>query len=586
MTNRKTGLLFLLAVLLGIGMRFYGLKWGLPYHFHSDERIMSFFTEKLRTAESIAQLTAEERRFFLYPPFLMYLQIALVTLASVFHRFSHTDPGSLTLFYLLGRGLVAGFGSATLILVYRLGRRLYSGSVGMLAAAFLAFTVLHVRDSHFYFPDVPMTFFVVLTVLCAVGIIEGKGVKAYLLAGLFAGMGMATKQTALMVLPAILVAHVLGTFRDRPLSWNTLGKGLLSFRFWGLLALPLLVAGVTFLLLNPFVLINPRQFLEMSHQTAAFVKGIRQNNWTFQFTGLTIGYWFSNLLYFGMGPLLECVSLAGVLWAGAIGVLRAAGRRITNTYSADALLLAFILPYFGLIGGGYLKFIRYALPLLPFLCLLGARCLIDLGERAGRGRARAAVTALTATVILGSFFYALAYLNVYRQEDARLQASRWIHQNIPRDSTVLIDSSSATPLLGSMFFQPEFYVSYMHGLGPGRENRQDYYRIKVLKLITEVEPRPRSSPWWEAYLEERLKNVEYIIMSDERPEQYSHRPDDYPILNRFYRALFAGRTDFREIKTFKTRPSLFGLTLNDDRAELTFRLFDHPKIMIFRRDIP
>ncbi len=584
--TKKAALLFLLVILLGAGMRFYGLTWGLPYHFHSDERIMSFFSEKLRTVESVTRLTEEEVRFFLYPPFLMYLQIALVTLASVFHRFSHTDPASLTLFYLLGRGLVAGFGSATLFLVYRLGKRLYSGAVGMLAAAFLAFTVLHVRDSHFFFPDIPMTFFIVLTVLGAVGIMEGKGIKAYLLTGLAAGVGMATKQTTMMVFPAILAAHVLGSLRDRPLSWSALGKGLRSPRFWGLMALPFCVAGVTFLLLDPFVLINPRQFLAMSRQTATFVKGIRQHNWTFQFTGLTIGYWFSNLLYFGMGPLLECVSLAGVLWATAVGAVRAAGRRITNAYAPDALILAFVIPYFALIGGGYEKFIRYAIPLLPFLCLLGARLLVDLGERAGRGKARIAVTALAAVVLLGSFSYALAYLNIYRREDARLQASRWIHENIPRDSTVLIDSSSATPLLGSMFFRPEFFVSYMNGLGPGRENRHDHYRIKVLKLITEVEPRPRSSKWWEAYLAERLKNVEYIIMSDERPEQYSHRPDDYPVLNRFYRDLFAGRAGFSEIKTFKTHPSLFGRDLNDDRAELTFRLFDHPKIMIFRRDAP
>jgi hypothetical protein len=33
-------------------------------------------------------------------------------------------------------------------------------------------------------------------------------------------------------------------------------------------------------------------------------------------------------------------------------------------------------------------------------------------------------------------------------------------------------------------------------------------------------------------------------------------------------------------------PSIFGVDLVDDRAELTFRLFDHPRIYIFRRAAP
>ena len=104
MRKRALAGLFVLALVLGVGMRFYGLDWGLPYHFHSDERVMAFHTEKLRTAASVAEVVSEERRFFLYPPLLMYLQIGLVAAASLVHRFSHTDPSSLTLYYLLGQG--------------------------------------------------------------------------------------------------------------------------------------------------------------------------------------------------------------------------------------------------------------------------------------------------------------------------------------------------------------------------------------------------------------------------------------------------------------------------------------------------
>lgn len=77
--NRKVVLAFVLAVLVGTAFRFYGLGWGLPYHFHSDERELVYFTETLRTAPSVEQIT-RDHKFFLYPPLPMYLLIGLVSL--------------------------------------------------------------------------------------------------------------------------------------------------------------------------------------------------------------------------------------------------------------------------------------------------------------------------------------------------------------------------------------------------------------------------------------------------------------------------------------------------------------------------
>ena len=50
--------------------------------------------------------------------------------------------------------------------------------------------------------------------------------------------------------------------------------------------------------------------------------------------------------------------------------------------------------------------------------------------------------------------------------------------------------------------------------------------------------------------------------------------------------LFSGRLGFDLIKTFKVYPSLFGLTINDDAAELSSRMNDHPRVYIFMRRQP
>lgn len=562
----KIGCALLFCVLiLGGAARFYGLGWGLPYHFHTDERVLAVFAEKLRTAESLAA-AAGETYFFLYPPFLFYLLVAAVSAVSLFHPFSPAEPAGGTLYYLLGRGISAAFGTATLGAVYWLGKRLYGRATGLLAAFLLAVTVLHVRDSHFYFPDVPFTFFVVLALGAAADIAERGRLRSYLAAGALAGIGTATKQTAVLVLPAVLAAHLM-TLSAGAGRWR---KDILSLGFWSRAAVAPGVAALVFLAINPFVLLAPRRFLEMSAITARFVSGESQPHWTFQFTGTDPTYWVTNLLYFGMGPALEALCLLGLTWA------------VVRRSRGDLLLLAFVVPYFLLVGTGYMKFVRYAVPLLPFLALFGARLVVDAWRLARRPLARAAAGAAIAAVGLASLAYTVAYLNVYRQEDARIQASRWIHRNVPAGATLLIDSSAATPLVGSRFFRPEFYGRTV------RENemyakKEDHFTIKVLNLLSDPSRPPPSGAWWEGYLRERLAGVEYIAMSDEHYEQYRHRPEAYPVLGAFYRDLFAERLGYRLVTTFKTYPSLLGFELNDDRAELTFRLFDHPRIWIFRR---
>jgi hypothetical protein len=50
-----------------------------------------------------------------------------------------------------------------------------------------------------------------------------------------------------------------------------------------------------------------------------------------------------------------------------------------------------------------------------------------------------------------------------------------------------------------------------------------------------------------------------------------------------YRDLFAGRLGYHLDRTFKVYPSLFGFDIDDDRAELSFRSYDHPRVFVFKR---
>ncbi|HEX7503193.1 MAG TPA: glycosyltransferase family 39 protein, partial [Acidobacteriota bacterium] len=553
---------------------FYGLGWGLPYHFHSDEFLLAASAEKLRTTPSVAQLIRQEPRFYLYPPVLMYLSIGLVSTSTLFRPFDHSDPASLKLFYLLARGIVAVFGLATVFMLYFLGSRLYSRTAGLLAAFFLAFTVLHVRDSHFFCTDVPMTFFLVLILYLCADIVEKKDLKAYLLTGIATGIALATKQTALLVIPVILAAHLISIWSGRGHSFPERWLALFSISSLKKLAVVLGITAIAFLIANPFVVMNPAQFITRSLKTFEYVKGANQPQWSFQFTGATAGYWFTNLLYYGMGPALEILCLWGVLWA------------LWKRKWADGLIFSFLAVYFVSIGFGYMKFIRYAIPLLPFLCLLGARLAAELYEIVKTRIFRLILNMGMILVGALSVFCTLAYLNIYRQDDARIQASRWIHENIPRGSTVAYNISYATPLFGDMFFHPQFYDIYTVGFGQDYFVKNDFYILKALNFFTYASESLNPPDTFRKYIRARLADADYIVMSDEHSEQYAFRPREYPAVVQFFHRLYAEKLGFRLIRTFAVQPAFLGIAISDDRAELSFRLFDHPKVRVFQRSGP
>jgi len=406
----------------------------------------------------------------------------------------------------------------------------------------------------------------------ALRIAEGGGARLWVGVGLAAGLGCATKQTVAMVLPVVLLAHLMGSLRG--------GRGLGALRqaaadpaFWTPPLLAAAIAAAAYFIANPYPLFAPEVFLVWVENLSGYLKGTDQRNWIFQFTGTTLAFWFTNLLWFGMGPPLLLAGLLGAGWA------------LLRRRPADVLILAFLGLYLGTIGTGFMKFIRYAIPLIPLFCLLGARLFVELQERC-RGRARGAVRALAAAVLASSLLLTLAYLNIYRGGDPRVRASRWIHETIPAGTTVAVDNSRTTPLLGGLFTEPDFFDNYVLCLGDDYCVKENRYLIRVLNLRNYSSRSLNPPERFREYLAERLAGADWLIMGEEFSEQYRKRADAYPALVQFYRDLDAGKTAFRLERVFRARPSLFGIDWNDDRAELSFRLFDHPRVRIYRRVAP
>ena len=117
--------------------------------------------------------------------------------------------------------------------------------------------------------------------------------------------------------------------------------------------------------------------------------------------------------------------------------------------------------------------------------------------------------------------------------------------------------------------------------------RHDYFRLFGLDTYRYLYD-PRHSPEAKrSYIEQRLALADYIVMDDTYVQFYEHLPaSEHGVVKQYYEDLFAGRLGFRLMRTFKVYPRLGGVDINDDGAELTFRLFDHPRVFVFMRSRP
>ena len=99
----------------------------------------------------------------MYSPVPMYILNAIAAAYNALvHRLDLTVPRDEVTYMLLGRSISAALGTATIPLVYHVARHVSGRLAGVFAAFLLAFSVIHLRESHFFSLDVSMTFFTVV----------------------------------------------------------------------------------------------------------------------------------------------------------------------------------------------------------------------------------------------------------------------------------------------------------------------------------------------------------------------------------------------------------------------------------------
>lgn len=93
-----------------------------------------------------------------------------------------------------------------------------------------------------------------------------------------------------------------------------------------------------------------------------------------------------------------------------------------------------------------------------------------------------------------------------------------------------------------------------------------------------------------------FNQADYIVLASNRlftplPKlaNCSRTPERcYPLTTEYYEQLFAGKLGFTKVADFTSRPTLpdwlGGLEIVDDNADESFTVYDHPHVIIFKRN--
>lgn len=426
--SKRLGLsLSLTAILiLALGLRLWGIRFGLPYAYHFDEP--TYVSAALNLGAGIIGRQPNPTGFsnILFGEYVTYFVVGRLSglFASVadFERAYRADP---SLFLLMGRLIGAVLGTLNVLVVYWLGRTAPNQLVGWLAALLLAVAFLHVRDSHYAVPDLAMAFFVSLAVLFCVLALRRCDRRYRYLAAAAGGFAIATKWSAWPV----VIPLALAIFHSRHAPDETARASRFNPRVFSSL-IPFVggfLLGGFQLLLQPATYLNYALHEWQAGEAGGF--GIWQVD--------TVPGWLFYLktLSYGLGLALLALAILGFL-ARLVSVLRTRDR-------VSLLLLSFPLLYYLLMGSTRHYFARYALPLVPFMALFAAEAAVAVADwvkaRWGAKLGWGLMAALAMVASAQPLAYSIRHGVLLTRQDTRTLAKYWIEANIPEGSKIAVD---------------------------------------------------------------------------------------------------------------------------------------------------
>ncbi len=551
----KTKIILFCILFLAGALRFYGINWDSGFHMHPDERAIVIAVDKLNFPDNITEFFSPESpwnpKFFAYGSMPFYLLRFTGNIMSVLNPLF----GTYDQINIVGRFLSGFIDLLTIVFLFKIGKKIFNKQTGLIGSFFYAVAVLPIQLSHFFAVDTFLTFFITVTLYVLIVFYEKPNIKSSLIVGLVFGTALATKISAFILIVPVMISILFSVLKNN--KKNKIKK-IIKYT---LISLPLAV--VVFVLFEPYALIDFKTFWEQTTLQSIMTKDPFIFPYTLQFVGKTpYIYELKNIFLWGLGPIIATLSFAGIIFIVKSFFTKTNNETLEQWSNEIIILFSFFIPYFLVIGSFAVGFMRYMIPLYPLFCLFAGFAVYKLTKNI-----KPNIKLITYYLLLvTSLIWPLSFIQIYNKANTRITATNWVLQNIPAGKAIATEHWDDTlPIVDGQRYKNFTLPLY------------DY---------------DNDEKWIE--INKTLEQTDYIIIASNRlyvPLQKLTACDKlpsfkcYPRTAKYYKDLFSENLGFEKVAEFVSFPTVpvLNIKINDQSADENFTVFDHPKIMIFKK---
>ena len=517
-----------ISIILSFGflLRILGINWDGGAHLHPDERMLMMVADKIHFFDNL------NPEFFNYGSLPIYILKGVGQITDWIFKTNYSMYGEMLY---LGRFLSVLADVGVIFLIYKIAKLLFKReNVALLSSFFYSVAFFPIQNSHFFIVDTFLNLFLILLLYYSLLYFKKPDKNKLIILSIIFAACMTTKFTAVIFAP-LLAFVIFYKSKKKLLNLFLFTSSFLLFTF----------------------LFMPYMFLEMGNFLKDVSLQLELNNnpyifpYTLQYVGTTpYLYYLKNIFFFGFGPVISVLSIIGGIY-----FFKDLSEKKVQLKPLKIIFFAFFIFYFIVIGNSSVKFMRYMLPVYPFLVILAAYNALKPKKLHLRG-----VIIMACLAVIWTFLF----LNIYTKEHTRTTASKWIVENIPNGATLAVEHwDDRLPIFNG-------------------EN----YKFEELQLYNQPD---NEEKWFD--IKNILERSDYIIIASNRlyvPIQTLASCEKFdvcfPITSFYYQRLFAGELDFKKVAEFTSYPNIYGFEFKDDWADESFTVYDHPKVMIFKKE--
>jgi len=561
--------IWLLVIGLLVYSRFINLGWGLPYPMHPDEHNMANAIQGLNCEISNFKFQISNclnLHFYAYGQLPLYLAYFLIWVVRGFMEIGkmgiNLEEAVLALRTISAVASVINAIIVIKIIKVIIKKKEYPSWMMWTLVIFSPYTI---QFAHFGTTESLLMLFYSLIVYYSLKALDSRlrGNDIFFLS-LFSGLALATKVSSAIFLAVPII--VIASEAKQSLSLRSLRRLRLLAMTLSNVFLYIIFTFLFAIIFSPHNLLNWPEFIGALRYESAVAIGAIKVFYTRQFEG-TIPVWFQLTKVFPY-------ALGWPLWIlGGLGVLGLGWKDKRINLLRFAFLIYFLPTAFL-----FAKWSRFMAPSFPLILIFSILFLLKLYDwfyhyiwinlkfKIQNSKVQIKIknfktfdflpVFLTFTFLLLTFISILpgiSYLSVYQKPDVRFQASEWIYKNIPNNSYILSETANVVDIPIEL---------------------ESYKVHKVYKVISFNFYDLDENSQLQEELKEHLAKADYIFVPSRRI--FANLNNRYPLLNKYYTDLFSGKLGFEKVAEFSAG-------LNDEQAEETWTVFDHPVIRIYKR---